>query len=84
MAAGMAAQAIAFLEQADIATTLRRTIWNTSAILPDNSILHSLLRYKDSPTQLQGLAYLARLLAIFCLMKLMSPTAKQKPRFAIN
>ena len=86
MAAGMAAQAIAFLEQADIATTLSRTIWNTSAILPDNSIpgriLHTLLGYTDSPTQLQGLAYLATLLAIFCLMKLMSPTAKQKPEIS--
>jgi high-affinity iron transporter len=88
MAAGMAAQAIAFLEQADIETTLSRTMWNTSAILPDNSIvgriLHTLLGYTDSPTQLQGLAYVATLLAIFGLMKLMSPPAKQKPRLAVN
>ncbi len=88
MAAGMAAQAIAFLEQADIATTLSRTIWNTSAILPDSSlpgrVLHTLLGYTDSPTQLQGLAYLATLLVIFGLMKLMSPPAKQKPRLVVN
>jgi hypothetical protein len=47
MAAGMAAQAIAFLESADIATTLSRTIRNTSAVLSDASIaggiLHTLL-----------------------------------------
>jgi high-affinity iron transporter len=88
MAAGMAAQAIAFLEQADIATALGRTIWNTSAILPESSIpgrvLHVLLGYTDKPTQLQGLAYLATLLVIFSLMKLMSPAAKQKPRLAVN
>jgi high-affinity iron transporter len=82
MAAGMAAQAIAFLEQADIETTLSRTMWNTSAILPDNSIvgriLHTLLGYTDSPTQLQGLAYVATLLAIFGLMKLMSPPGEAK------
>jgi high-affinity iron transporter len=88
MAAGMAAQGTAFLEQADIATTLSRTIWNTSAILPDNTIpggiLHTLLGYTDSPTQVQEPAYLATLLAIFSLMKLMSSTAKQKPRLAIN
>lgn len=88
MAAGMAAQCIAFLEQADIATGLSRTLWNTSAFLSDSSVpgrvLHTLLGYTDRPTQLQGLAYVATLFVIFALMKLMSPTAKQNPRLAVN
>jgi high-affinity iron transporter len=88
MAAGMAAQSIAFLEQADIATSFGRTLWNTSAILPAGSlpgrILHTLLGYTDAPTQLQALAYLATLLVIFGLMKLMSPPARQNPRLAVN
>ena len=37
LAAGMAAQAIAFLEQADILTALDQTVWDTSWILSDSS-----------------------------------------------
>jgi high-affinity iron transporter len=88
MAAGMAAQCIAFLEQADIATGLGRTLWNTSAFLSDSSIpgrvLHTLLGYTDRPTQLQGLAYVGTLLVIFALMKLTAPSVKQNPRLAVN
>ncbi|MEJ0096003.1 MAG: FTR1 family protein [Methylocella sp.] len=88
VAAGMAAQCIALLEQADIATSLSRTVWNTSAILPDNSIpgrvLHTLLGYTDRPTELQLLAYLGTLLVMFGLMKVLSPPAKQNPRLATN
>ena len=39
LAAGMAAQAIAFLEQADILTALDETVWDTSWILSDLSYL---------------------------------------------
>jgi len=39
LAAGMAAQAIAFLEQADIVTALDQTVWDTSWILSDSSFL---------------------------------------------
>ena len=88
MAAGMAAQCIAFLEQADIATSLSHTLWNTSMFLPVSSlpgrVLHTLLGYTDRPTQLQALAYLATLLVIFGLMKLMSPPSRQNPRLAVN
>jgi high-affinity iron transporter len=88
MAAGMAAQCIAFLEQADIATSLGRTVWNTSSILPDNGlpgrVLHTLLGYTDRPTELQLLAYIGTLLVIFGLMKLLSPVGKQNSRLATN
>ena len=77
MAAGMAVQAVAFLEQADLATRLDRVVWNTSAIVSDNSlfgrVLHTLLGYTDQPTQLQLLVYIATLATIFGLMKLFAP-----------
>src|SRR5208337_3038765 len=37
LAAGMAAQAIAFLEQANVLTALDQTVWDTSWILSDAS-----------------------------------------------
>src|SRR5271165_129027 len=65
MAAGMASQSVAFLEQADIATALGGIVWNSSSLLADNSIagrvLHTLLGYTGKPTQLQLLVYLATL-----------------------
>ena len=77
MAAGMAAQAVAFLEQADLATVLGRAVWNTSRVLPDNSlvgrVLHTLLGYTDRPSELQLLVYLGALVLIFGLMKLLAP-----------
>jgi len=80
IAAGMAAQAIAFLEQADLATKLDETVWDTSSILPDDSILgrvlHTLMGYTDQPTQLQLLIYVLVLVTIFVLMKLFSPRSR--------
>lgn len=84
IAAGMAVQAIAFLEQADLAPVLGHVVWNTSAVLPDSSlfgrVLHTLLGYTDAPTQLQLLVYLAALAAIFVLMKLFSKTPQKSPQ----
>ncbi len=88
MAAVMAAQSVAFLEQADIATALGSVVWNTSSWLADNSIpgrvLHALLGYTGKPTQLQLLVYLATLGTIFGLMKLAAPPAGPNPRLAMN
>jgi high-affinity iron transporter len=88
MAAGMAAQSVAFLEEADIATALGSVVWNTSSWLADNSIpgrvLHTLLGYTGKPTQLQLLVYLATLGTIFGLMKLAAPPAGPNRRLAMN
>ena len=77
MAAGMTAQSVAFLEQADIATVMGRAVWNTSVMLPDRSILgrilHTLFGYTDRPTELQLLVYVAALITIFALMKVLAP-----------
>jgi high-affinity iron transporter len=88
MAAGMAAQSVAFLEQADIATGLGDVVWNTSWLLADNSIagrvLHTLLGYTGKPTELQLVVYLATLGTIFGVMKLLAPPAGQSRKLATN
>lgn len=88
MAAGMAAQGVAFLEQADIATALGDAVWNTSSVLADNSIagrvLHTLLGYTGKPTELQLVVYLATLGTIFGAMKLLAPPAGQNRKLAAN
>lgn len=85
LAAGMAAQAIAFLEQANIVTALDETVWDTSWLLSDSSFagraLHTLIGYVDQPTAMQLLVYAATLVAIFVLMKVFAPPARQ-PRTA--
>ncbi len=69
LAAGMAAQAVVFLEQAGVVNTLSATVWDTSAILPEGSIpgriLHVLIGYSESPTQADLLAYLATAVTIW-------------------
>jgi high-affinity iron transporter len=86
LAAGMAAQAIAFLEQADILTALDETVWDTSWILSDSSFLgralHTLIGYVDQPTAMQLIVYLATLGAIVLLMKLFSSPPARQPRTA--
>jgi len=88
MAAGMAAQSVAFLEQANIATGLGDVVWNTSSLLADNSIagrvLHTLLGYTGKPTELQLVVYLATLGTIFGVMKLLAPPAGQSRKLATN
>src|SRR5262245_3730524 len=55
LAAGMAAQAVVFLDAAGMVTVLGRQIWDTSGILPQDSLfgrlLHALIGYNDRPTE---------------------------------
>jgi high-affinity iron transporter len=85
LAAGMAAQAIAFLEQANILTALDETAWDTSWILSDSSLLgralHTLIGYVDQPTAMQVVVYAATLGTIIVLMKLFA-TPVQQPKHA--
>lgn len=73
LAAGMAAQAIAFLEQANAVTVLEDIVWDSSWILPDRDLigraLHTLIGYTDRPTVMQLVAYAATLATIFVLMR---------------
>ena len=86
LAAGMAAQAIAFLEQANIVTALDQTMWNTSWILKDSSFLgralHTLIGYVDQPTAMQVVVYTLTLAVIAALMKLFAAPQTQRARAA--
>ncbi|WP_114911563.1 FTR1 family iron permease [Acidibrevibacterium fodinaquatile] len=68
MAAGMAAQAVAFLQQAGFADLLSAPVWNSAALLSDDSIAgrlaHSLVGYTAEPDGLQLLVYAATLATI--------------------
>ncbi len=84
LAAGMAAQAVQFLNNAGVVIVLDRTVWDTSWILSEGSLfgklLHTLIGYTERPTQLQLMAYLATLFAMFVLMRIARPTPR--PRVA--
>ena len=82
LAAGMASQAVAFLAQADVLTALGNTVWDTSWLLSDASILgkalHTLIGYTDQPTAMQLIVYLATLGATFVLMRLFAPPSPRE------
>jgi len=73
LAAGMAAQAVLFLQQAGYLEVLTRTVWDTSWLLPQDSIagrlLHTLVGYNDTPNGAQIVAYCATIVAITLLMR---------------
>jgi high-affinity iron transporter len=77
LAAGLAAQCVGFLQQAWIVTSLTQTAWDTSAILPDSSVigrvLHTLIGYSDQPSRMQVLVYVVTLGAIAAATRLASP-----------
>jgi high-affinity iron transporter len=79
LAAGLAAQAVGFLQQAGIINALSDTMWDTSWILSDKSIpgrvLHTLIGYADQPSQLQVLVYVLTIGAIVAATKLTAPAA---------
>jgi high-affinity iron transporter len=84
LAAGMAAQAVAFLAQADVLTALGNTVWDTSWLLSDGSILgkalHTLIGYTDQPSAMQLVAYLVTLAITFVLMKMFAPPSSPQQR----
>ena len=80
LAAGMAAQAIQFLNSAGLVVALDRPLWDTSWLLSEKSIfgrlLHTLIGYTDQPTEMQLIVYIATLFAMFLLMRV----ARYSPR----
>jgi high-affinity iron transporter len=74
LAAGMAASSVQFLNNAGFAEVLGNTVWDTSWLLSDGSILgklmHTLIGYTERPTQLQLAVYIGTLLAMAVLMRI--------------
>lgn len=73
LAAGLSAQAIAFIQQAGFFEVMTGTVWDTSGLLPDDSIpgrlLHTLLGYTDRPTGAQLITYISTILVILTLTR---------------
>ena len=80
LAAGMAAQSVQFLNNGGMLVVLDRTVWDTSWLLSEGSLFgklfHTLIGYTERPTELQLVAYIGTLLAMFVLMRL----ARTSPR----
>ena len=76
LAAGMAAQAVLFLQNGGYIDALTAPVWDTSWLLQDDSIagrlLHTLVGYTDQPDGAQLIAYAATVLMIGVLMRLVS------------
>lgn len=86
LAAGMAAQAVKFLDQAGLVTALGDTLWDTSAWLPQQSIvgniLHVLIGYSEQPTAMQFVVYVAVIVAMWLLMRFVARPRSLQPRSA--
>lgn len=80
LAAGMAAQAVQFLNNGGLFLVLGRTVWDTSWLLSEGSIigrmLHTLIGYTEQPTELQLIVYVGTLLLMYVLMRI----ARHPPR----
>ena len=87
LAAGMASQAAAFLLQADLLPPLGTNLWDTSFLLSDSSlagkVLHTLVGYTAQPAGIQIVFYVATLLVIGSLMRLLGePSGRSNGRRA--
>ena len=87
LAAGLAAQAVFFLQQADYLQGLATPLWDTSWLLGDDSILgrllHTLVGYTATPDAAQVLAYalvIALMLATMRLVRGRTATAHREAR----
>ena len=73
LAAGLAAQAVGFLQQGGLVDAMRATVWDTSGVLAADSIvgriLHTLVGYTDRPTGLQVVAYVVTIASILALSR---------------
>jgi high-affinity iron transporter len=85
LAAGMASQAAAFLLQADLLPPLGPSLWDTSFLLTEHSlagrVLHTLIGYTAQPAGIQLAFYLATLIVIASLMRIVggaAPAARTK------
>src|SRR6187397_3027899 len=80
LAAGMAAQSVRFLNSAGLVESLDQTVWDTSWLLSEGSLLgrllHILIGYTERPTEMQLLVYVAILIAMYVLMRIARPSPR--------
>jgi high-affinity iron transporter len=88
LAAGMASQGAAFLMQANLLPALGNEVWNTSSILSEDSplgfLLHVLIGYTAQPAGIQVVFYLATVLIVLSLMRILArgPALPARPAAA--
>ena len=80
LASSMASQAARLLVQADLLPSLGAPLWDSSALLAQNTvmgtILHGLMGYEAQPAGIQVLVYLLALVSIASAMRWVA----QRPR----
>lgn len=86
LAAGMASQAMGFLQAADIVPVLTASLWDTSRLLPENSLVgrlfQALFGYCARPTGMQVVIYTSTALLITLALKLAGQTQRLVPAAA--
>jgi high-affinity iron transporter len=74
LAAGLASQAVAFLQQAGYFEAFANIVWDSSWLLSADSLvgrlLHTFIGYTDRPSEAQLLAYIATVLTMIALMRM--------------
>jgi high-affinity iron transporter len=79
LAAGMAAQAVIFLQNGGWLEFFTSTVWNTGWLIKEDSItgrlLHTLIGYSEAPNGAQLIAYGATVVLILTLMRLVNASA---------
>jgi high-affinity iron transporter len=84
LAAGMAAQAVLFLQNGGWLDLLTAPVWDTSWLLTEDSLtgklLHTLVGYVAAPDGAQLIAYGATILVIVALMKLIASNSTRMPK----
>jgi high-affinity iron transporter len=77
LAAGMASQAAAFLNQADLLPVIKDSVWDTSWLLGADSLAGTLLKtlvgYTPSPSGIQVVFYFGTIIVIGTAMRLVEP-----------
>jgi high-affinity iron transporter len=80
LAAGMASQAASFLNQADLLPAIRESLWDSSALIPGNGLLGTLLKtlvgYTPNPSGLQFVFYAATIIVISTLSRIAQRSAR--------
>jgi high-affinity iron transporter len=88
LAAGMASQAARFLIQADVLPSLANPLWDTSAVLPQTSLVGTLMRslvgYEERPAGMQIIFYVLVLIVIGSGMKWFNSKSPLRPRGATS
>jgi high-affinity iron transporter len=88
LAAGLAAQAMAFVQQAGYFEVLTWTLWDSSWLLSSDSLVgrlaHALIGYMDRPNGAELATYVLTIAVMLSLMRYVSSTPAQARKAIAN